>query len=108
MPVPSVGIALSKSDSGERPVLEATSAAPAGCGMNFLLHRINRMHKHHNREEVMAKLGGMVLAMSLFALPVAHAQTVDTKADVQKLTVQWMNAYNSQDAAGVAKMYAPD
>jgi ketosteroid isomerase-like protein len=56
----------------------------------------------------MTKLCGMILAMSLLALPVAHAQTVDTKADVQKLAGQWMNTYNSQDAAGVAKMYGPD
>ena len=54
---------------------------------------------------------GIAFATSLIVMPVvAHSDSapIDTKADIQKLAIIWMNAYNSQDAAGVAKMYAPD
>jgi len=55
--------------------------------------------------------GGMALAASLMmAVPAASAQTasVDTKADIQKIATDWMDAYNKKDAATIAKMYADD
>ena len=48
---------------------------------------------------------------SLIVIPaVGHAENapVDTKADVQKLAEQWMDAYNKKDAATIAKMYTDD
>jgi uncharacterized protein (TIGR02246 family) len=38
----------------------------------------------------------------------AEMAPVDTKADVQKLAAQWMDAYNNKDAAAIAKMYTDD
>ena len=51
------------------------------------------------------------LMASLIVIPaVGHAENapVDTKADVQKLAEQWMDAYNKKDAATIAKMYTDD
>jgi uncharacterized protein (TIGR02246 family) len=59
----------------------------------------------------MNRFAGIAFAASLVVMPVlAHAQSepMDTKADIQKLATDWMNAYNKNDAATVAKMYADD
>ena len=50
----------------------------------------------------------IALAVALTAAPVAYSQTVDTKADIQKATNEWMDAYNKKDAAMVAKIYSAD
>jgi uncharacterized protein (TIGR02246 family) len=53
----------------------------------------------------------IALATSLIVMPaVAHAENapIDTKADVQNLAGQWMDAYNKKDAATIAKMYTDD
>ena len=50
---------------------------------------------------------GMALAASLMVMPaLAHAQSapVGTKADIQQIATDWMNAYNKQDAATIAQM----
>ncbi len=39
----------------------------------------------------------IALAVALTAAPVAYSQTVDTKADIQKATNEWMDAYNKKD-----------
>jgi uncharacterized protein (TIGR02246 family) len=62
-------------------------------------------------EEIMKCLAGVALAASLIVMPaLAHAQSapVDTKADIQQIATDWMNAYNKQDAATIAQMYAED
>lgn len=54
---------------------------------------------------------GIAFATALIVMPaVAHTENapIDTKADVQKLAVQWVDAYNKHDAAAVANMYTPD
>ncbi len=54
---------------------------------------------------------GIALATSLIVVPaVAHAQSapVDTKADIQKVATDWMNAYNKKDVATIGQMYADD
>jgi uncharacterized protein (TIGR02246 family) len=54
---------------------------------------------------------GIAFTTSLIAMPaVAHAENapVDTKADIQKLAAQWMDAYNKKDAAAIANMYTDD
>jgi uncharacterized protein (TIGR02246 family) len=52
---------------------------------------------------------GIAFATSLIVIP-AFAQNapIDTKADVQKLAGQWLDAYNKHDAATIANMYTPD
>jgi ketosteroid isomerase-like protein len=57
----------------------------------------------------MKLLAGIALAASLLFVPaVANAQigSVDTKADLEKAAMEWMNAYNSKDGGKVAQMYA--
>jgi uncharacterized protein (TIGR02246 family) len=54
---------------------------------------------------------GLSLTTSLMmAGPAAPSQTapVDTKADIQKVATAYTDAYNKQDAATIAKMYAQD
>jgi uncharacterized protein (TIGR02246 family) len=55
-------------------------------------------------------LAGIAVAASLTVTPaVVLAQSpVDTKAEVQKLANDWMDAYNKQDAATIANGYADD
>jgi uncharacterized protein (TIGR02246 family) len=53
----------------------------------------------------------IALTASLLVMPaIAHTENapVDTKADVQKLAEQWMDAYNKKDAATIANMYTDD
>jgi uncharacterized protein (TIGR02246 family) len=59
----------------------------------------------------MKSLAGIAFAASLILIPsVGHTENaaIDTKADVQKLAAQWMDAYNAKDAATIAKMYTDD
>jgi len=54
---------------------------------------------------------GIAFATSLLVIPaVAQAENaaVDTKADIQKVAIDWMNAYNKKDAATIAQMYTDD
>jgi ketosteroid isomerase-like protein len=54
-------------------------------------------------------LTGMLVAASLVIVgPAAQAQTaaVDTRADMQKIATEWMDAYNKKDAGKIAAMYA--
>lgn len=54
---------------------------------------------------------GIAFATSLIVMPVvAHSDSapIDTKADIQKLAVTWMDAYNKKDATTIAKMYTND
>jgi uncharacterized protein (TIGR02246 family) len=54
---------------------------------------------------------GIAFATSLIVMPaVAHTENapIDTKADVQNLAAQWMDAYNKKDAATISKMYTDD
>jgi len=56
----------------------------------------------------MKALFAIALAVALTTAPVAFSQTVDTKADVQKLATDWMDAYNKKDVATIGKMYSAD
>jgi len=47
----------------------------------------------------------LVCAAVLALMSVAHAQTMDAKADAQKAAQTWMDAYNKKDFATVANMY---
>jgi ketosteroid isomerase-like protein len=61
----------------------------------------------HTKEGMMKWFTKIAVAISLMiAGPVAHAQTTDTKADIQKSADEYMSAYNKKDAATIAKMYA--
>ena len=54
---------------------------------------------------------GIAFATSLIVMPavaLTENAPIDTKADVQKLAAQWMDAYNKKDAATIAKMYTDD
>ena len=52
---------------------------------------------------------GIALTTLLIVMPaVAQNAPIDTRADVQKLAGQWMDAYNKKDAAAVANMYTDD
>jgi uncharacterized protein (TIGR02246 family) len=54
---------------------------------------------------------GIAIATSLIVMPaIAHTEnaSIDTKADVQKIATQWLDAYNKHDAATIAALYAPD
>ena len=56
-------------------------------------------------------LAGIAITATLIVIPaLAYAENapIDTKADVQKLAGQWMDAYNKKDAATIAKMYTDD
>ena len=48
-------------------------------------------------------LVGITFATSLLVMPAAaHAETaMDTKADIQKVAIDWMNAYNKKNAAAI-------
>jgi uncharacterized protein (TIGR02246 family) len=62
-------------------------------------------------EEDMKWFAGIAFTALLITIPaVGHAENapIDTKADVQKLAEQWMDAYNKKDAATIAKMYTDD
>ena len=50
---------------------------------------------------------GIALALSLIGTS-AQAQSTDITADIQAAANDWMNAYNSKDAAKIAQMYAED
>jgi ketosteroid isomerase-like protein len=54
----------------------------------------------------MKVLFAIAVAIALTTAPVAHSQTVDTKADLQKAATDWMDAYNKKDATIVGKMYS--
>jgi ketosteroid isomerase-like protein len=52
---------------------------------------------------------GAALAMSLtLGGTGAHAQSIDSKADLEKAAGDWMNAYNKKDAATVAQVYTDE
>jgi ketosteroid isomerase-like protein len=55
----------------------------------------------------MKRLTGIAVAMLLAIPATAQTGTDDTKA-IQKAADQWMAAYNTGDAAAVAKMYSED
>jgi ketosteroid isomerase-like protein len=60
----------------------------------------------HTKEGMMKWFTKIAIAISLMiAGPATHAQTTDTKADIQKNADAWMSAYNKKDAATIAKMY---
>jgi ketosteroid isomerase-like protein len=62
-------------------------------------------------EGSMKWLAGIAITASLIVIPAstyAENAPIDTKADVQKLAGQWMDAYNQKDAATIAKMYTDD
>jgi ketosteroid isomerase-like protein len=59
----------------------------------------------------MKLIPGIALAASLVLMSVAaNAQTaaVDTKADLEKAAMEWMNAYNNKNILKLAQMYADD
>lgn len=47
-------------------------------------------------------------AAVLALISVANAQTMDAKADTQKIVQTWMDAFNKKDFAAVANMYSDD
>jgi uncharacterized protein (TIGR02246 family) len=59
----------------------------------------------------MKYLIGLLLTTSLMMVtPAAYSQTpsVDTQAEIQKMAIAWMHAYNKKGAGAIAKMYAED
>ncbi len=59
----------------------------------------------------MKLFAGIAFAASLVlmsAVAIAQTGAVDTKADLEKAAMEWMNAYNNKDIPKLAQMYADD